>query len=442
MCQRVRPLVGVDDRGVGVCGPCSGDERSWTCSDCGRVDLLQGSRCLACVVESRVAELLTGPSGYIDPQLEGIRTYLTDDTTPDRALGIIRDAQWVQLLRELVAAQRPPTHELLDELPAGSPANHLRTVLEHTGVIEPRPDDLGSLDAWLRDFLSAVPRQDAQLLRTYAQWWILPRTRRRATRHGTTANTPKYVRTRVETAAHFLAWLRANDRTLTEATQHDVDTWIESGASTRRRLRDFLKWTHARGLSAALRVHWLGREGLAEHVLGDADRWSLLRRCLGDESLSLDLRVAGALVLLYGQIPTRIAELTADRISTSGTDTFLALRNQPVLLPPPLATLVVELANRSASPQRGRPEASGWLFPGARPGTHIYAGRLATALNQAGIYVRSGRGGALTALAGDLPAPVLAEILGLSVTTATRWTALANHDNAEYVAARIKVPPP
>ncbi|MGV7767478.1 hypothetical protein PJM31_29555, partial [Mycobacterium kansasii] len=79
-------------------------------------------------------------------------------------------------------------------------------------------------------------------------------------------------RTRVETAAHFLAWLRDNDRTLTETTQHDVDTWIESGASTRRRIRDFLKWTHARGLSAALHVHWLGREGLAEHVLGDQDR--------------------------------------------------------------------------------------------------------------------------------------------------------------------------
>lgn len=444
MCQLVRPLVGVDDRGVGVCGPCSGDERNWTCSACGQVDLLLGSRCLACTVKAEVTELLTSPSGHIDPQLNGIRTYLIDDTTPDRTLGIIRYTEWVRLLRELIATQRPLTHEVIDELPAGSPANHLRIVLEHTGVIEPRADDLGFLDAWLRDFLSAVPRQDAHLLRTYAQWSILPRTRRRATRLGTTANTPKYVRTRVETAAQFLAWLRDNDRTLTETTQHDVDTWIESGASTRRRIRDFLKWTHARGLSAALHVHWLGREGLAEHVLGDQDRWTLLRRCLRDDSLSLDLRVAGALVLLYGQIPTRIVELTVDRISTSDTDTYFALRNQPVLLPPPLATLIVELANRSASRQpRARPEASGWLFPGPRPGTHIYAGRLATALNnKAGIYVRPGRGGALNALAADLPAPVLAEILGLSVTTATRWTALANHDNAEYVAARIAAPPP
>ena len=44
--------------------------------------------------------------------------------------------------------------------------------------------------------------------------------------------------------------------------------------------------------------------------LGDDERWTLLRRCR-DDSLALRLRVAGALVLLYGQNPTRIVELTS-----------------------------------------------------------------------------------------------------------------------------------
>jgi hypothetical protein len=43
--------------------------------------------------------------------------------------------------------------------------------------------------------------------------------------------------------------------------------------------------------------------------------------------------------------------------------------------------------------------------------------------------------------AADLPAPVLAELLGFSITTATRWSALAARDNADYVAARIANPP-
>jgi hypothetical protein len=169
-----------------------------------------------------------------------------------------------------------------------------------------------------------------------------------------------------------LTWLEDNDRALADATQHDVNTWIGLGASTRRRVRDFLRWAHVRGLSADLGVHWLGWEGLAENVLDDDERWTLLRRCLRDDSLALRLRVAGALVLLYGQIPTRIVELTVDSVMTTETDTHLVLRNQPVLLPPPLAALTVELAARSTQAQSTRSGIeTAWLFPGARPGSHF-----------------------------------------------------------------------
>jgi hypothetical protein len=254
---------------------------------------------------------------------------------------------------------------------------------------------------------------------------------------------PDVTRARIETAAHFLTWLERNDRTLADATQHDVNTWIGLGASTRRRVRDFLRWAHARGLCADLQVRWLGREGLPENVLGDDERWRLLRRCLRDDSLALRLRVAGALVLLYGQIPSRIVELTVDSVMTTDTGTYLVLRDQPVLLPPPLAGLTLELAARSTHEElTSRTETPEWLFPGTRPGSHFYAGRLSTALNKKlGIFVRPARGAALSALAADLPAPVLADLLGLSITTATRWGALAARDNAEYIAARIKSPP-
>ena len=154
--------------------------------------------------------------------------------------------------------------------------------------------------------------------------------------------------------------------------------------------------------------------------------------------------MAGALVLLYGQIPTWIVELTVDSVTTTATDTYLVLREQPVVLPPPLAALTLELAARSTHEQSTSSTATpAWLFPGARPGSHFYAGRLSTALNKKlGIFVRPARGAALSALAADLPAPVLADLLGLSITTATRWSALAARDNADYIAARIASPPP
>ena len=132
----------------------------------------------------------------------------------------------------------------------------------------------------------------------------------------------------------------------------------------------------------------------------------------------------------------------AGRRANAGT--FLVLRDQPVVLPPPLATLTLELAARSTHEQStSRTATPAWLFPGARSGSHYYAGRLSTALNKKlSIFVRPARGAALSALAADLPAPVLAGLLGLSITTATRWGALAARDNAEYVAARIESPPP
>jgi hypothetical protein len=55
---------------------------------------------------------------------------------------------------------------------------------------------------------------------------------------------------------------------------------------------------------------------------------------------------------------------------------------------------------------------------------------------QLGIYVRISRNTALCALAEDLPAPVLADLLDVHITTAVRWTTLVKRDWAKFVAHR------
>ena len=252
------------------------------------------------------------------------------------------------------------------------------------------------------------------------------------------------MRARITVANQFLTWLEDNHIRLADATQHDVSTWVGQGASTRHRLRDFLRWAHAGGFAADLEVRWLGSEGLPGHILDDDERWALLWRCLRDDSLSLRLRVAGALVLLYGQIPSQIVELTTGSITTSGSDTHLALRDHPVLLPPPLALLITQLVAHNSRWQAttSGAETPAWLFPGARIRLHLGHGRLTLLLNrEIGVSVRPARGGALCALAGDLPAPVLAEVLGLSVSADTGWVAVAARDEAHYLKARIAKPP-
>jgi hypothetical protein len=53
-----------------------------------------------------------------------------------------------------------------------------------------------------------------------------------------------------------------------------------------------------------------------------------------------------------------------------------------------------------------------------------------------GITVRAARNGALAALAADLPAAILADLLGLHVNTAVRWVTYARRDWTDYLADR------
>jgi hypothetical protein len=115
-----------------------------------------------------------------------------------------------------------------------------------------------------------------------------------------------------------------------------------------------------------------------------------------------------------------------------------------VLLPPPLAALITRLVTLNNKQRSTRSSAGGpaWLFPGARVGSHLYPGRLTRLLNrEIGLFVRPARGAALSDLAGDLPAPVLAELLGLSIRAATGWVALSARDQADYLQARMVTPP-
>jgi len=165
----------------------------------------------------------------------------------------------------------------------------------------------------------------------------------------------------------------------------------------------------------------------------------LLRRCLTDAQLSTPLRVAGSLVLLYGQTPTRIVTLTQHDVTRLDGMTYITLHRQPVLMPTRLADLVGQLGESSTA--RRRPLGSGragapWLFPGARPGAHQRAGYLGTSLNE-----RLDCRFVLTAaprcdLADELAAVVLAALLGISVDTAGRWGALVKRDWTGYIAER------
>jgi len=77
------------------------------------------------------------------------------------------------------------------------------------------------------------------------------------------------------------------------------------------------------------------------------------------------------------------------------------------------------------------------LFPGHLPGRPLTPARLGERLRTLGIYAQPGRRAALTGLAAQLPAAVLADLLHLHPTTAVRWMHDAGGDWNRYAAQLI-----
>ena len=100
---------------------------------------------------------------------------------------------------------------------------------------------------------------------------------------------------------------------------------------------------------------------------------------------------------------------------------------------PPTKSPASELVRRLASTRRGHAALgdSGnapWLFPGGQPCRLIRAYQLAQRLRKIGIRPAQARSTALFSLAAELPAAILARLLGIHVKVAVQWQHAAAGD--------------
>jgi hypothetical protein len=439
-CRTSQPLIARDDDGAGICGPCAGHDVDYTCRECGRSGNPYGHRrCAYCVLADRVSGLLASPDGTVSPQLRPLAEAFAQVHLPFTAIRWIRGSPNAKLLARLVADGRPLSHALLDELPPTSGLHYIRQVMVQTGVLPERHEDLERLPAWLEHHLADKLVEHANLVRPFLRWFLLRRARSRASARRYPASAGRDLRRRVLVALDLLSWLDEQGIILGELRQDDIDRWLdEEDPQRRNRIRYFLKWTTERGLTGKLTVLALPRQEPAD-LLDDDERWQLLQRCLTDETLPVDVRAAGGLVLLFGLQAQRIRHLTADHVEHRDDDTYLTAGRHPILLPPRLGALIRQVATQP--PTRlmihHGPRTPRWLFPGRVPGQPIDSHSLTNRLNRHGISARPARNGALAALAADLPAAILADLLGLHINTAVRWVTYARRDWAHYLTARM-----
>jgi hypothetical protein len=138
---------------------------------------------------------------------------------------------------------------------------------------------------------------------------------------------------------------------------------------------------------------------------------------------------------------TRIAALTTSQVTRHHDGVTIQLGQHHTPVPEPLGDLLLTLiTNGKPYTGIGSPPGSTWLFPGLLPGRPITARRLAERLRALGIPVQAGRRAALTDLAAQIPAAVLADLLGLHPTTAVKWAHQAGADWTRYAADLARTP--
>lgn len=334
------PLIGRDGGGKQVCGPCAGAPGlDYSCRECGRGgEIHSDRRCFRCVLGERVRVLLAGPTDEVSAQLQPLLAALTAVSNPATVVTWLGRSRSARVLGRLAKAGQPITHDALDDLPQTQSLRYIREVLVNAGVLPVRNEHLERLTPWLEHLLQDKPASHARLVRPFAHWFVLRRARRAAGSRTYGRGSADFARARVLVALDLLSWLDRRDQSLHDLTQADLDQWLAEGTTTRRTVRYFLQWAHGRGLTRDLTV-LLPPRPEPVRMLGEVDHIHQLDRCLTDDGMPLDLRVGGALVLLFGMLVSRITQLTKNDVIEDGQATYLSIDGHRLTLPPQLASL-------------------------------------------------------------------------------------------------------
>lgn len=437
VCGRLRGIhSGTAD--APVCGPCTTpDAELWRpCPACGQAERLHApGPCPRCTLKQRLHELLANDTGSITSKLQPLHDALASAERAATAMSWLSKAIVSTVLSDLGSGRRPLTHEALDELPEGKVIEHIRSVLVATEVLPKRDEQMVRLERHVKDLVTShATVEGRKILHRYATWHLLRRLRRRSRGKETTHYQLATARQHLRAAVYLLNWLEGQNLTLATCRQTDLERWMTSDdVRLRQEAGHFVRWALAQKITRDLSFpaeRWNG----PSQPMDEKARWATARRLLHEDTLKSEDRLAGLLLLLYAQWPAAISRLTVDHIEETDGAVRIRLGAVPVELPAPVAELALrQVEVRRSHAVLGRTD-SPWLFPGGQPGRPISAWAMGERLRKLGIRLAEARSTALSPLATELPAAVLARTLGIDITVAVKWQRAAAGDWAAYAA--------
>ena len=300
------------------------------CTECGTTErLYHHGLCTRCACRQHLLSLLSHDQGGLHPHAEAIYHVLAASNPAPLMKWLTRGSAARDILAEISQASQPPGHAALDRYPPSRAARHLRKILVAGGILPARDERLAELERWAAQKTGQIEDPaERRIVRSFATWHHLRRLRRESQRHHITAEQADYVHNEIRAAVKLITWLRDNGTSLAACTQRDIDTWLAGGPGTYYHARAFVPGPP----DAATPAAWTFPSAPAASTLTqieDDHRWALVRSLLHDDSHAIEDRVAGLLVLLYGQPLARIARLTRDQITAAPGRVTAAPRHHP-----------------------------------------------------------------------------------------------------------------
>lgn len=417
-----------------VCLTCAGVPDNYTCKSCGQEgELHRRGECARCALRGDLCTILLHHPA--DPAaMHTLIEVLCGVDRPESILTWKRNVQVLEMLGGIASGAIPLTHDGLTAAGSGRHVDHLRSLLQHHGLLPQRDEHLARFEAWLTDKLDAIDSPAVRtLVEQFATWHHLRRLRSES-QPGQSSDGPKRsAKQEITETIKFLTWLEhTHRRVLGDCTQQDVDEYLASGPTTRHLIRTFFIWAKKSKLNVAVQIGF--RQAKTTPTITQDQRLAWLKELLTGDSESLPYRVAGILLLLYAQPLTKIAALQSTAISQVDGETRIALGKAPTPVPEPFSSqLNYHRHNRPNLRTTGGATGTPWLFPSIRPGRHIDPQAIMQRLRQLGIDLQGARNTALRELVSEIPAPLVADMLGYSDQVTRKHAAEAGNTWARYV---------
>ncbi|WP_431801169.1 hypothetical protein [Microbacterium sp. bgisy203] len=415
-----------------LCASCVGFGKPFACAGCGHEDAgRQGKRCFKCKKPAAIDRIL-GPDLE---RFEPLRRLIDRPGIHARAVVEWCEAsQAADILRRMTHGEIPATLEALDAMRASRATRQIRALLIESGLDEDDNPDLGQYRRWSQIHLQEIAStSDRLLLQTFSRWHLERRLEEYAPRTRG-ADNGRYRRARDELirATEAVGTLRNAGKSLQQATQHDVDELLAGRPYPRRLLVGFLRWAHE-NTPVTYEKPSFPRRNAPHANMSASERSRHIARLLNDQAIPLATRVGGLFVIALGQTLARTVALRTTALARTDGNWKVTFGREQLTIPAGMSALLATQIRRAHETRVG---TEPWLFVGYAPGQHLTSGALGSALNRVGINATQARNAALRDFAQEVPARVIADLLGLSPGSAERWAQVSGRTWSSYPAMR------